>query len=363
MKSKRIASVDVLRGFTIAAMILVNTPGTWSHIYPPLAHADWHGYTPTDLVFPFFLFIVGISIHFAYKNKIKSGEVYKKIAIRSLKIIGLGLFLGWFLPYIPFFKPFSELRFPGVLQRIGVVFFIVAMLNLNVNWKALLGIGITILIGYWLFMGFVPLNGEAPTFDRAPNNWANYLDLKIFGTHTWQDDYDPEGFLSTFPALVTSIIGVLIGKVLSTYKKSKLSVLTALGIGMLVLGYLWNIWFPINKALWSSSFVLVTAGWATLILGFVHYLMDEKQLKFGSIFKYVGSNAIVIYFMSSFVSKVFGMIQVNETESVHSWLYHTFYTSFISIDKLASMCYALTVVAFYMLLGYILYKRNIFIKV
>ena len=118
VKSKRIASVDVLRGFTIAAMILVNTPGTWSHVYAPLLHADWHGYTPTDLVFPFFLFIVGISISFAYKNKPNNFETNRKILIRSLKIIGLGLFLGWFLPYIPFFKPFSELRIPGVLQRI-----------------------------------------------------------------------------------------------------------------------------------------------------------------------------------------------------------------------------------------------------
>jgi len=363
MNSKRIASVDVLRGFTIVAMILVNTPGTWSHIYWPFEHAEWHGYTPTDLVFPFFLFIVGISISFAYKNKPKNTKTYKKIGFRSLKIIGLGLFLGWFLPYLPFFKPFSELRLPGVLQRIGVVFFIAAILNLNFNWKILLSVSITILIGYWLWMGFVPLNGEPPTFDRAPNNWANYLDVKIFGSHTWKVDYDPEGFLSTFPAVVTSIIGILVGKILNEYKKNKLVALSILGIGMIICGTIWNYWFPINKALWSSSFVLVTAGWATLILGIVHYIMDEKQIKFGSIFKYVGSNAIVIYFMSSFISKTFGMIQVNETQSIHSWLYHTFYTSFISVDKLASMLYALTVVAFYMLIGYVLYKRNIFIKV
>lgn len=363
LKSKRIASVDVLRGFTIAAMILVNTPGTWSHVYAPLLHADWHGYTPTDLVFPFFLFIVGISISFAYKNKPNSFETYRKILIRSLKIIGLGLFLGWFLPYIPFFKPFSELRIPGVLQRIGVVFFIAAVLNLNFSWKGLLAIAIVILVGYWLWMGFVPLNGELPTFDRAPNNWANYIDVKFFGNHTYKPDYDPEGLLSTLPSIVSAIIGILIGGILNEFKYNKLMSLTVLGVLMILLGTIWNTWFPINKALWSSSFVLVTAGWATLILGIVHYIMDEKQIKFGSIFKYVGSNAIVIYFMSSFVSKIFGRIKVNETESIHSWLYHTFYTSFISTDKLASMLYALTVVAFYMLLGYILYKRNIFIKV
>ncbi len=363
MKSKRIASVDVLRGLTIVAMILVNTPGTWSHVYPPLLHADWHGYTPTDLIFPFFLFIVGISISFAYKNKSNTAETYKKIIIRSLKIVGLGLFLGWFLPYVPFFKPFSELRLPGVLQRIGVVFLIAAILNLNFNWKALLSIAVIILVGYWIWLGFIPLNGEPPTFDRAPNNWANYLDVKIFGNHTYKPDYDPEGLLSTLPSIVSAILGILIGKVLSDYKNNKLVVLSILGIGMIVLGTIWNVWFPINKALWSSSFVLVTAGWGTLILGIVHYIMDEKQIKFGTIFKYVGSNAIIIYFMSSFISKIFGIIKVNETESIHSWMYHTFYTSFISSDKLASMLYALTVVAFYMLLGYILYKRNIFIKV
>jgi predicted acyltransferase len=243
------------------------------------------------------------------------------------------------------------------------VFFIAAILNLNFNWKILLSIAVVILIGYWLFMGFVPLNGEVPTFDRAPNNWANYLDLKVFGIHTWKADYDPEGFLSTFPAIATSVIGILIGKVLSGYKKSKLGILSVLGIGMILVGYIWNVWFPINKALWSSSFVLVTAGWGTLILGIVHYIMDEKQIKFGTIFKYVGSNAIIIYFMSSFISKTFGLIKVNETENVHSWLYHSLYTSVISSDKLASMLYALTVVLFYILLGYILYKRNIFIKV
>jgi len=132
---ERIESVDVFRGITIIAMILVNNPGTWYHIYPPLRHAKWHGYTPTDLIFPFFLFIVGISITFAYNNKIGNFSTYKKITIRSLKLIGLGLFLGWFLPYPPFHKSIDILRFPGVLQRIGVVFFFAAILNLNFNWK------------------------------------------------------------------------------------------------------------------------------------------------------------------------------------------------------------------------------------
>tara|TARA_B110000483_G_scaffold74771_1_gene93033 strand:+ start:931 stop:1518 length:588 start_codon:yes stop_codon:yes gene_type:complete len=186
MIKKRIESVDVLRGFVIAAMILVNTPGTWSAVYPPLLHATWHGLTPTDLIFPFFLFIVGISIYFAYKRSENSKITYKKIAIRSLKLFGLGLFLNLFLPYTPFFNDFETLRFFRVLQRIGIVFFISAILYLNFNWKYLFGITLLILASYWLFLGFVPLpNGTLPSFDRAPNNWSNYIDLTILGKHMW----------------------------------------------------------------------------------------------------------------------------------------------------------------------------------
>lgn len=360
--TKRIESVDILRGFTIVAMILVNNPGTWSHVYTPLLHAHWHGYTPTDLIFPFFLFIVGISISFAYKNKIKNVDTYKKIVIRSLKLIGLGLFLAWFLPYFPFFKNFENLRIPGVLQRIGVVFFFAAIINLNFNWKTILVIITTILIGYWIWLGFIPINGQIPTFDRAPNNWANYLDVKILGTHTWKADYDPEGLASTLPAIATSLIGILIGKMLNYFKGNLVFVFSVLGAALIFLGHIWNVYFPINKALWSSSFVLVTAGWATLILAVIYYLTDVKKLKFGTLFKYVGMNAILIFFLSSFIGKTFALVKINESQNIHNWLY-SIYTNIISTDKLASLLYALTIVLFYLILSYILYRKKIFLKV
>lgn len=361
---KRIESVDILRGFTIVAMILVNTPGTWAHVYPPLLHAKWHGLTPTDLVFPFFLFIVGISISFAYKNKPNRWTTYKKIIIRSLKLIGLGLFLALFLPYAPFVKDFEILRFPGVLQRIGVVFLISAILFLNCNWKTLFAIGASILLGYWLFLGFVPLpDGSMPTFDRAPNNWANYIDLNILGKHMWQPDYDPEGILSTLPAIVTCISGILIGRILANKIVNKLMYLLVIAVLLLLSGYVFSIWFPINKAIWSGSFVLVTSGWATLTLAVIYYLTDVLQWKIGSIFKYVGSNAITIYFLSSFISKCFHLIKVNPQHSIHSWLYNAIYVQPFLSGKLSSLFYALTVVLFYMLLGYIMYRKKIFIKV
>ena len=355
----RIESVDLLRGLTIVAMILVNTPGTWSAVYPPLLHADWHGLTPTDLVFPFFLFIVGCSIAFAYRGKQPSGEVYRKITVRSLKLIGLGLFLGAFTLSFPFFKEWSAIRFPGVLQRIGVCFFFAALIALHANWRVILGVTIALLLGYWAWMGFLPLpDGTAPSYERAPNNWAMYLDKLILGSHTWQPDYDPEGLLSTLPSIATTLIGVLAGRLLLRKDDpKKLTYLLGGGAVLVVIGVLWHQFFPINKALWTSSFVLTTAGVALLLLGGIYYLTDTKGMRFGGVFKRVGANALILYFLSSFISKVFGIL------GVHTWLFENLYVHEFLPLKLSSLLYAMTVVAFYVWLGNLLYREGIFVKV
>ncbi|WP_297760365.1 heparan-alpha-glucosaminide N-acetyltransferase domain-containing protein [uncultured Muriicola sp.] len=360
---ERIVSVDIFRGLTIALMILVNTPGTWEFVYPPLRHADWHGYTPTDLVFPFFLFIVGTSIVFAYRNKVANAATYKKISIRTLKLIGLGLFLGAFTISFPFINEFDQIRFPGVLQRIGVVFFFAAVLFLNFNWKALIGICLAILVGYWVWLGFIPLLGEVPTFDRAPNNWANYLDVQVFGSHNYKEDYDPEGLLSTLPSIASSLLGIFTGLILVSKRAKKEMVLVGLGVIMLVIGYLWDMAFPINKAIWSSSFVLVTAGWANIFLALIYFLTDVKGIQFGSIFRYMGSNAITLYFLSSFVSKLFNSIKVNNDSSVHQWLFENIYRHDFLSGEFSSLLYGLTVVGFYLLMALVMYRKKIFIKV
>lgn len=358
----RILSVDIFRGATIVLMILVNTPGTWSAVYAPFLHADWHGYTPTDLVFPFFLFIVGTSIAFSYENKTADSSTYKKIIIRTLKLIGLGLFLGAFLISFPFFKDFADLRFPGVLQRIGVVFFFASILFLNLNWKTLIGIAATLLIGYWLLMTLVPVEGVASTLERAPNNLANWVDVKIFGSHNYKADYDPEGFLSTIPSIASALMGVFTGLILTSKQDKKATILMGVGGALLILGHIWNEFFPINKALWTSSFVLVTAGWANLILALIYYITDVKGIKFGSIFKYAGANAITLYFLSSFISKIMGQIKIGDT-TLHGWLFDTVYAHDFMSMQLSSLLYGLTVVTFYSFLAYVLYKRKIFIKV
>ncbi|MEM6771241.1 MAG: heparan-alpha-glucosaminide N-acetyltransferase domain-containing protein [Bacteroidota bacterium] len=357
--SNRIQSVDILRGITIVSMILVNTPGTWSSVYPPLLHAPWHGLTPTDLVFPFFLFVVGCSIAFAYKNRDPDVAAYQKITVRSLKLIGLGLFLGAFTLTFPFFKEWSSIRLPGVLQRIGVCFFFAAIIALNANWKVILGVIVSLLVGYWVWLGFIPLpDGSVPTFERAPNNWAMYVDKLIFGTHTWQPDYDPEGVPSTLPSIATTLIGVLVGRLLiSKQVAGKLNYLIGGAVGMILLGLLWGLIFPLNKALWSSSFVLVTGGLATGMLAVIYFVTDVRGNAFGETFKRVGSNALILYFLSSFTAKVFGIL------GIHGWLYQTIYVQELLPPKMSSLLYALSVVAFYVWLGNLLYKRGIFVKV
>lgn len=362
MLKTRVKSVDLLRGLTITAMILVNNPGSWSHIYAPLRHAEWHGLTPTDLIFPFFLFIVGISIYYAYKSKPNAWATYKKIIIRSLKLIGLGLFLNAFLPYVPFFTDLDTVRIPGVLQRIGIVFCFAALLYLNCSWLKLTLIGASVLILYYLCLGFIPFqDGTLATFDRAPNNWANCIDLKLLGKHMWQSDYDPEGLVSTFPALVTCISGILIARVLDGLQK--ISHLFFIAFGLIVSGCVFNYWFPINKAIWSSSFVLVTSGIATLLLAILYYFQDLRNWQFGSVFTYAGMNAITIYFVSSLVAKSMYLIPVNSQDNVHSYLYSALLDSTAMSDKFTSLVYALVVVVFYLIMGYVLYKKKIFIKI
>ncbi|AUC13879.1 heparan-alpha-glucosaminide N-acetyltransferase [Tenacibaculum sp. SZ-18] len=362
---KRIQSIDVFRGFTVAAMVLVNNPGDWSTVYEPLLHAKWHGLTPTDLIFPFFIFIVGISISLAYNDTKPSKVIYRKILTRSLKLFGLGLFLNWFITSYPFLSSYSTLRILGVLQRIGIVFFVTSILYLNCSKKALLLISVLILVTYNVLLGVIPLpNGLLPSFDRVPNNWANYIDVKLLGNHLWKPDYDPEGILSTIPTIVSCLAGIFIGEVLKIHNKQKLlKLLCIYSLSFLALGYIWNSFFPINKSLWTSSFVLVTAGWASLFVLVFYYLCDIKQTSYVNLFTYVGMNAIGIYFLSSFISKVFYLVTINNGENVHSFLYSNFYNSIINNNNLASLCYALTVLLSYILLSYILFKRKIFFKV
>ncbi|HEX6226121.1 MAG TPA: heparan-alpha-glucosaminide N-acetyltransferase domain-containing protein [Chryseolinea sp.] len=358
----RLISLDAMRGFTIAAMILVNYPGSWDHIYRPLEHAEWNGLTPTDLIFPFFLFIVGVSIALSYskllQKNISRRDLYKKIIFRALKIFAVGVFLS----LLPFFD-FENIRITGVLQRISIVFLVCSFLFLNTSAKTQAWVGAITLLAYWLVMTLVPTPGIGEVRLEKGVNLAAWVDSILLPGRLWQGTWDPEGILSTFPSIVSGISGLLAGHLLlgkrTAYEKSIL--LMVAGFATVALGYLWNLTFPFNKNLWSSSFVLITSGLASLLLGSLHYIVDIKNhtagTKPGIIF---GANAIAIYFLSDVVSILFYMIPFGSA-SLNVHFMETLTPSGVA-PKLASMLYAVMFVLLNFGIAYFLFKKKIFIR-
>ncbi|MGK7395214.1 MAG: acyltransferase family protein [Candidatus Cyclobacteriaceae bacterium M3_2C_046] len=393
VSTKRLVSLDAFRGFTIALMIVVNDPGSWSYIYHPLDHAAWHGITPTDFVFPFFLFIVGVSIVLAYNKRLKleteKKGMYRKIWIRSLKIFAVGLFL-WLFPGFEF----GDLRFPGVLQRIAIVFLVCSLLFLNSDWKKQAWIAGLILLGYWFVMALVPVpideiirqalitgevmrqgglvsigdltqvsDGMVAANLHEGTNLAAYLDRLIIPGPMWEENWDPEGILSTFPAIVTGITGMLVGKIIVSQRDLNHKVLLILIAGFLsfTLGSFWSWFFPLNKNLWTSSFVLYTSGLAALVLGVCLYFIDglghKKWARPGVIF---GSNAITIYVIAGMLPALFA-IPLSADTSLQSAIF----TGMVQLGlapELASFLYALLFTGLCYIPAYILYKKKIFIK-
>jgi predicted acyltransferase len=371
IKKNRLLSLDVFRGMTIAGMILVNNPGTWDAIYPPLEHAPWHGLTPTDLIFPFFLFIVGVSISLALGNRIEAGittDVYWKIFRRAAVIFLLGLFIAAF----PYFD-FSTLRIPGVLQRIAVCYLIASLVFLHTNWKQQALIGIGLLLVYWILMTAFSVPGcEVTTIDDKECNLAAYLDRVIFGVnHIWSlgKVYDPEGILSTVPAITTALAGVLTGTWLKKPKNDfeKVSGLFFFGLGLVAAGWCWSFFFPLNKALWTSSYVVMTAGLALCFLGFCYWLVDLKGYqKWTKPFVIFGVNALALYFGAEMTAKGLDLIQMTgkngEPTSLQGWIFETIFLP-LATPINASLMYAVCFVLFWLLVMWILYRKNIYIKV
>lgn len=375
---KRLLSLDVFRGATVAAMILVNNPGSWSSIYPPLAHANWHGCTPTDLIFPFFLFIVGVSIAYAMGTKKLDPSAHsaliKKAAKRGLTLFALGMFLSLF-PNV-FTQPieaFSTVRIPGVLQRIGVVFFIAALIFLKNSEKNILRIGIALLVLYWAAMTFIPVPGYGPANLEKETNLAAWVDRLLLGeAHLWKSSktWDPEGVLSTIPAIATSLFGILVGVFLrrkDLTDPQKVSWLFTVGVLALIAGLIWDLQFPINKSLWTSSFVLYTGGWATILLTLCYWLIDVNNYKrFTKPFVVYGVNAITVFFLSGLMPRIMNMIKVEmpngEVVGSKTWLYETLLVPYFSPLN-ASLAYAILFILFWYAILFIMYKKNIIIKV
>ena len=364
-ETQRLVSLDVFRGITIAGMVLVNNPGSWEHIYWPLEHAAWHGWTPTDLVFPFFLFIVGVSITLALGKRLDFGgsnrDVYLKIIKRTLIIFAIGLFLNG----IPYFN-LAELRIPGVLQRIAVCYFFASIIFLNTKIRTQIAILIALLLGYWLLVKFVPAPGYAAGDLTKEGSLPSYVDGVVFGTHVWAQAkvYDPEGLLSTIPALATTLIGVLTGHWLRTEKMryEKAAGMFVVGAICVAIGWAWNAFFPINKALWTSAYVLFTGGLGLQFLAFCYWLIDIKGYRrWAKPFEVFGLNAIALYVVADLIAVSLGLIKVGEG-SLGGWIYDRVFASWASPVN-ASLAFAICFVLVCLGLMWILYRRRIFLKV
>ncbi len=392
---KRILSVDLFRGLTIALMIIVNNPGTWAHIYPPFEHAEWFGITPTDWVFPFFLFIVGTSIALAYdKRPTNNWKTYKRIFSRTLKLFLLGWFLAGFKIKRPFFTDLHYLRIPGVLVRIGLVFFFAALLFLlfkyirekfGFAWGLGFLIAVFMLIegGYWYVMiGKDELAGGnvSELIEKRLNkndNLVSKIDRKVLGvSHMWyhwepdegkrvRGNYDPEGLLSTLPSVATAILGIFLGLILLYVQNPfKRLVWFVISGGLLMgLAYWWEPWFPFSKKLWTSTFVLYTGGLAFLIFALLYFMTEFTHWRSWTYpFVAMGMNAIAVFFLNGFIAKIFYRAKIGG-HSVHNWLFSHTWGEWVAKPETASLIYALSVLMFYILLSIYLYRKKIFFKV
>ncbi len=374
-KNTRLISIDAFRGITIAAMILVNNPGSWEYVYPPLRHADWHGWTPTDLIFPFFLFIMGFSIKLSLDKTLKNGIPRAGVIPRILRRTAMLLLLGLFLNGFPEFNP-ATIRIPGVLQRIGICYFLVSLFYLSrirmvgerlyFSPKSFLWTGLGLLVLYFCLMQFVHVPGYgAGLWDSKPGNTAAWIDRVLFGHHLWKNTWDPEGVLSTLPALVTTMSGLIAAwwiRLQHQNRMQKLSMLFIGGLlGVLAAGLI-SIWIPINKQLWTPSFVFLTSGLASVFLGICYWMTEIKKWTSWALpFLVLGSNAILVYFLSSIFGRIVYMIKINGT-ALGSLYYQSCCVPVFG-NMPGSLMFALTGLIVWTLIMGIFYKYRIFFRV
>ena len=372
----RLASLDAFRGLAVAGMILVNNPGSWSHVYGPLRHAPWHGATPTDLVFPFFLFAVGVSLSFSFAARTARGDsrrdLWTHVARRALIIYGLGLFMAAF----PGFD-LSTVRLVGVLARIALVYLVVGTLVLCLSRRAVGAVMLALLFGYWALMAWVPVPGFGPGDLSPEGNLAAHLDRMILGVHMWSGGggvYDPEGLLSTLPAVSTTLSGLFAGDWLRARRAAadhgfepvlRLAVAGAL---LILAGLAWDAVFPINKPLWTSSYVLFTTGCALVALASLYWLIDVRGWRaWARPLVVYGMNAITVFVASGLLAKALALSRVpggsgDGTTSLYHRIYEVGFASWAGPLN-GSLAFALATVLLWLAVLWAMYARRIFIKV
>ena len=423
MTRERLISLDVFRGLTILLMTIVNNPGDWGNVYPPLLHAEWHGCTLTDLVFPFFIFIMGVAVPLAMPDKFYDGTTFNKILVRSLRMLCLGIFFNFFgkiqlfgLEGIPLLmgrliitiavgyalmgsfsskiknilafsilfiylllaysgiEAYQDVRLPGVLQRIAIVYFVVSLLYLKTSQKTQIITGIVLLLGYWAIMTLIPVPGIGEANLDKGTNLASWLDSILLKGHMYRGTvtWDPEGILSTIPSIVNGIIGLLIGQLLQTdmIKIQKAQRMGIIGTILIFFGLIWDIIFPINKSLWTSSYVLYTTGLATVVLTILYYIIDIANYKKGfKPFLVWGVNPMIVFFTSQIIPQALVMIEFQnphhpaEKINLLNYLYTFGIAPFFSNPMTASLAGALVYVGIWTFILWVFYKKKLIFKV
>ena len=423
MTRERLISLDVFRGLTILLMTIVNNPGDWGHVYAPLLHSEWHGCTPTDLVFPFFIFIMGVAVPLAMPTKSWDNTTFNKILVRSLRMLCLGIFFNYFgkiqifglegiplligrliitiavgyalmgnfssriknilafsILFIYLFLAYSgieayhDVRLPGVLQRIAIVYFVVSLLYLKTTQKTQIITGIVLLLGYWAIMTLLPVPGIGAANLDKETNLASWLDGVLLEGHMYRGTitWDPEGVLSTIPSIVNGIIGLLIGQVLQLEisKKQRAAKMAIAGIALIIAGLLWNIVFPINKSLWTSSYVLYTTGLGTTCLAFLYYIIDIAEYKKGlKLFLIWGVNPMIVFFFSQIIPQALVMVEFKNPDhpeeqiNLLNYLYTFGIAPFFNNPMTASLAGALVYVGIWTFILWIFYKNKLIFKV
>ena len=380
--SNRLIFLDVFRGLTVVGMVLVNNPGSWAHIHWPLEHAEWNGWTPTDLIFPFFLFIVGVAIPLGLGKRVERGDKFKALFLKVLYRSAVIFLLGEFLAGFPYFH-LSTIRIPGVLQRIAVCYFFAALIFIRTRPRTQAIIALALLIVYFIVMKHVHWNGYYVGDLSKEGSLASIIDRKVLGPHIWKQGivYDPEGLLSTMGALATTLFGVLTGHLIRGKDRTpieKVAHMFIAGVCCVAVGWAWNAWFPINKALWTSSYVFFTAGLALQFLALCYWLIDIKGYKWWTKpFVIFGVNAIVLFVGTGVMARLLAMtsgfmgrfetfIRVTKPDgspmALQSWIYNHGYASWLSPNN-ASLAFAICFILLWLFLMWLLFRKNVVIKI
>jgi predicted acyltransferase len=368
--SRRRDTLDVFRGLTVAGMVLVNNPGTWRAVYAPLRHADWHGWTPTDLIFPFFLFIVGVAIPLALGRRLADGEsradIIWKIVRRAAIIFCLGLVLHGVSSL-----DLATIRIPGVLQRIAVCYLVAALLFVTTGWRTQAVLSAVALAGYWAALTLVPVPGFGVGDLGKEGNLAAWLDRTVLGPHIWRIGrvYDPEGILSTVPAVVTTLLGVFTGGWIRGARSPGATARGFLVAGLpgIAVGLLWGQWFPVNKALWTSSYVLFTAGAALVALAACYWLIEIKGSRWWTApLVALGVNALAVFFLSTLLAILLTRIRVPiggaSSRPLQAVLFEGFFVPWAPATA-ASLAWAVANVLLWLLLVWPLFRKGVRLSV